>query len=187
MTEPATVAETPRGFVHHFAYVHPMACVDETVQIGPGTKVWQFATVIRGAVLGLDCTVAATACLDGPVIGDRCIVSPGVDIGPGFVIEDDVFIGPHVVLCNDFWPRTHKRGFDYDALRSGKIVSIRVCDGASIGAGARIMPGVTIGKGAMVAANAVVTANVPEGCLWTRDGDIRAIRDEYLITRVRGC
>lgn len=168
-------------------FIHPMAVVDDSVSIGAGSKVWQFATVIRGAVLGSDCVVAATACLDGPTIGDRCIVSPGVDMGPGFVIGDDVFLGPHVVLCNDYWPRTHKQGFDYDALRSGEVVCIRIGNGSSIGAGARIMPGVTIGQGCMVAANAVVTGNVPDCCIWRQDGEIRAIRDEHRIERVRAC
>jgi acetyltransferase-like isoleucine patch superfamily enzyme len=175
------------GFIHHLAHVDPWARVDDTVVIGAGCKVWQFASVIRGTVLGIDCTVAATAVLDGPALGDRCIVSPGVDIGPGFEIGDDVFLGPHVVLCNDYWPRTHKRGFDYEALRSGKVVSVRVHSGASIGAGAKIMPGVTIGMGAMIASNAVVKENVPAKCLWTRDGDVRAIRDEDMIQRVRAC
>lgn len=173
--------------IHFTAFVHAMAHVDDSVSIGPGTRVWQFATVIRGTVLGLDCTVAATACLDGPIMGDRVTVSPGVDIGPGFVVGDDVFIGPHVVLCNDFWPRTHKRGFDYEALRSGKVVCVRIGNGSSIGAGAKIMPGVTIGEGCMIAANAVVTDNVPDGCIWRHDGEIRAIKDEHRIERVRAC
>ena len=29
--------------------IHPQACVDDTVTIGEGTNVWQFASVIRGA------------------------------------------------------------------------------------------------------------------------------------------
>lgn len=169
------------------AFVHPMSCVDDSVFIGAGAKVWQFATVIRGTVIGQETVVAAGACLDGPVIGDRCIVSPGVDVGPGFEIGNDVFIGPHAVLCNDYWPRTHKRGFDYAALRAGRIVCIRVGCGASIGAGARIMPGVTIGARAMIAANAVVTGSVPDDCIWRHDGEIRRIRDEHRIERTRSC
>lgn len=172
---------------HRGVFIHDKAHVDDTVSIGPGSRVWQFASVIRGTVLGSDCVVAATACLDGPILGNGCIVSPGVDMGPGFVIGNEVFIGPHVVLCNDYWPRTHKQRFDYEALRSGDVVCIRVGDGASIGAGAKVMPGVRIGQGAMIAANAVVTGNVPDGCLWGRAGEIRAIRDEHRIERVRSC
>lgn len=166
-------------------FVHPKAHVDETVTIGPRTKVWQFATVIRGTVLGADCVVAAGANLDGPIFGDRCIISPGVDMGPGFVIGNDVFLGPGVVLCNDYWPRTHKDGFDYDGLRSGEVVCVRIGDGASLGVRATVMPGVSIGRNAMIAAHAVVTRDVPDGCLWTRDGEIRAIRKEP--ERMRSC
>jgi carbonic anhydrase/acetyltransferase-like protein (isoleucine patch superfamily) len=57
-------------------------------------------------VLGADCNVASGATLDGPVFGDRCIISQGVAMGPGFLIGDDVFIGPNVTVCNDRWPRT---------------------------------------------------------------------------------
>lgn len=169
---------------HRGVYIHPKAHVDESVTIGPGSKVWQFATVIRGTVLGSECSVAAGANLDGPILGDRCIVSPGVDMGPSFQIGNDVFLGPNTVLANDFWPRTHKDGYDYDALRSG-LICITVGNGASIGANAVIMPGLRIGEGAMIAAGAVVTADVPDRCLWSRRGEIRAIRDEERIARVR--
>lgn len=157
-------------------FIHPKAHV-EGATLGAGTKVWQFATVIRGTVLGEDCTVAAGACLDGPRLGDRCIVSPGVDIGPGFEIGDDVFLGPGVVLCNDAWPRTHKEGWDAEALRNG-AVCVRIGNGASLGAHAVVMPGVTIGEGAMIAAGSVVTGDVPAGALWQRDGMMRLHIDE---------
>lgn len=168
-------------------FLHSMACVDESVSIGAGSKVWQFASVIRGTVLGAGCSVGAGACLDGPQFGDRCIVSPGVDIGPGFIVGDDVFLGPHVVLCNDYWPRTHKEGFDYGALRTGAITCVKIGNGASIGAGAKIMPGVTVGAGAMVAANAIVKRDVPDNHLWCSNGELRIIRDEHKIQRVRSC
>jgi len=158
--------------IHPTAFIHPRAHA-EGVTIGAHTKVWQFASVIRGTVLGIGCTVASGATLDGPIIGDRCIVSPGVDIGPGFQIGDDVFVGPGVVLCNDAWPRTHKTGWDVEALRRRGAVCVRIGNGASLGAHAVVMPGVTIGEGAMIAAGAVVTHEVPAGALWQRDGMLR--------------
>ena len=154
----------------HPPFIHPKAHVEGAV-LGDGTKVWQFASVIRGAVLGKDCTVAAGACLDGPKLGDRCIVSPGVDIGPGFEIGDDVFLGPGVVLCNDAWPRTHKTGWDVEALRNG-AVCVRIGNGASLGAHVVVLPGVTIGEGAMIAAGSVVGRDVPAGMLFKRCGEI---------------
>jgi UDP-2-acetamido-3-amino-2,3-dideoxy-glucuronate N-acetyltransferase len=164
------------------AFVHPKAHV-EGATLGARTKVWQFATVIRGARLGTDCAVAAGACLDGPTLGDRCIVSPGVDIGPGFVIGDDVFIGPNVVLCNDAWPRACKTGFDSSAFDADHV-AVRIGDGASIGANATVMAGVSIGPGAMIAAGSVVTRDVPAHTLW-RDGMMSRITDDEHMMRRR--
>lgn len=43
------------------AIIHPRAHVDESVTIGPGTRVWQMASVTRGTVLGADCVVRQVA------------------------------------------------------------------------------------------------------------------------------
>lgn len=158
------------------AQIHPMAHVDGAI-VGPRTRIWQFASVIRGTVLGADCTVASCATLDGPVFGDRCIISQGVAMGPGFVFGDDVFVGPNVTVCNDRWPRGDKGGFNAEALRAG-FVTVRVGNWCSIGANAVILPGVTLGDRVMVAAGAVVDRNVPADCLFKRDGTILPIDDE---------
>lgn len=171
--------------IHRGVYIHPKAHVHETCQLGPGTKVWQFASLVRNTIMGSDCVVAPYVCLDGPIFGDRCIVSCGVDMGPGFEIGNDVFIGPNVVICNDAWPRTHKEGFDYASLRTGEVVCVRIHDGASIGANAVVLPGVTIGSGAMIAAGAVVTSDVPPNHLYPRSGPCRKTKDEGGIKRVR--
>lgn len=168
------------------AFIHPMAHV-EGVTIGPRTKVWQFASVIRGARLGADCTVACGATLDGCAFGDRVIVSHNVAAGPGFLIGDDVFIGPNVTICNDAWPRVEKDGFDASALRAGLVV-IRIGDGASIGANAVILPGVKIGAGAVVAAGAVVNKDVPPNYLFGRElGWLVEITPDMRARRMRPC
>lgn len=154
--------------------IHPLALVDETCTIGAGSKVWQFASLTRGVVLGMDCSVAPGAMLDGCTFGDRCLIGPSVSMGPGFLVEDDVFIGPSVTFANDCWPTTVKAGFDVEALRSGRHAVI-VEDRASIGANAVILPGVRIRSGAMIAAGAVVTRDVEPGCLFTREGVMRPI------------
>lgn len=139
--------------------IHPKAHV-EGATIGARTKVWQFASVIRGAVVGADCVVASGACIDGSRVGDRCIIGHNVAMGPGFWVGDDVFIGPNVTLCNDAWPRTHKQGFDPAAFDDGRYCIV-IENGASICAGAVIMPGVRIGEGAMVGAGQVCGRDVP--------------------------
>ena len=165
------------------AFVHPKAHVDDAT-IGVGTKVWQFASVIRGAVLGEDCNVASTATIDGAVFGNRCIVCAGAFIGPGTLIGDDCFIGMSVSICNDMWPEPSKQGFDIGALRSGKWAVI-LGDAATIGANAVILPGVAIGKGAFVAAGAVVDRNVPDGFLWRRNGYLTAMPENRRAKRMR--
>lgn len=142
------------------AFVHRLACVDGVGRIGARTKVWQFASVIRGAVLGDDCVVASGACFDGSVAGDRVILCHNLAAGPGFKLGDDVFVGPNVTLCNDAWPRAHKRGFEPRAY-NGKDWAIVIEDGATIGAGAVVLPGVRIGRGAMVGAGVVCARDVP--------------------------
>lgn len=153
-------------------YVNPWAVIDTSVKIGRGTRIWQFASVIRGTVLGEDCNVAHGACLDGPVFGDRCIICHNVAMGPGFKIGNDVFVGPGVVFCNDAWPTTSKEGWSLAAFQKGDN-TILVGDGSSIGANATVLPGVKIGKNCMIAAGAVVNRDVPDFGLFCRDGSIR--------------
>ncbi len=150
--------------------IHPKAHVDETVILGEGTRVWQFASITRGTVMGRDCSVSPFAMLDGSIYGDRVIVSGGVMAGAGFKVGSDVFLGPNVVLANDCWPFATKDGYRDDLLRDGEHFAVVIEDGAAIGAGAVILPGVTVGKGAVVAAGAVVDRDVPAGGVWNRNG-----------------
>lgn len=150
------------------ACIDPDARVDDSCSVGARTRIWQFATVIRGAVLGADCNVASGATLDGAVFGDRCLVQANAVIGAGVHVGSEVFIGPNVTICNDMWPSVSKEGWDLEEVRSLRIVSIH--DGASIGANAVILPGAVIGKGAMVAAGAICRELVPDGYLLTETG-----------------
>jgi acetyltransferase-like isoleucine patch superfamily enzyme len=146
-----------------------MAQVDDTAKIGVGTKVWQFASVIRGAKIGKDCTIASCSIVDGAQIGYGCKVGHGASIHPGVKAGNCVFIGPGAIACNDMWPETDTEGFDLQRLLDGEFTVI-IGDGATVGAAAVILPGVRIGAGAFVAAGAVVDRPIPEGFLWRRNG-----------------
>jgi UDP-2-acetamido-3-amino-2,3-dideoxy-glucuronate N-acetyltransferase len=133
-------------------YIHERALV-ETESIGPGTRIWAFAHVMPGAVIGADCNVCDHTYVEGGVVlGDRVTIKSGVYLWDGMRIEDDVFIGPQATFTNDPFPRS-RQPFD------GTLTTLR--RGASIGAGAVILPGITIGERAMVGAGAVVTKDVP--------------------------
>lgn len=173
------------------ALIHPFALVTDSA-VGARTHIWQFASVIRGAVIGEDCTIASGALVDGSRIGDRSIVSQNVAMGPGFVVGPDVFIGPNVTLCNDLWPRASKSGFagfvaalayHNDAARI-LHAAIVVERGASIGANSVILPGTILGENSMIAAGSAVRMNVPACHLHKRDGTLIQISDELEQTRL---
>ncbi len=137
-------------------YVHPLALV-ESQQLGPGTRVWAFSHVMKGARLGKNCNVGEQCYIESSVvIGDDVVIKNGVALWGGIRIEDRVFLGPNSSFTNDLMPRS-------------KIykepVSTLVREGASIGANATIICGIEIGVYAMVGAGAVVTRNLPDFAL----------------------
>ena len=134
-------------------FKHPQAIV-ESKQIGAQTRIWAFAHVLPGAVIGEDCNICDHVFIENDVrIGNRVTIKCGVQLWDGVALEDDVVVGPNATFTNDPFPRSKKPPPEF--LRT--IVK----SGASIGANATILPGITIGRNAMVGAGAVVTKDVP--------------------------
>ena len=168
------------------AKIHPLAFVDETVTLGEGTVIRQFASVTGGTILGKNCSVAPHCMLHGPVTGDNCRFAGGVMMGSGFKLGKDVFIGPNVTFANDAWPRADKHGWspeEFSRTPCGNRWAVIVEDGASIGANAVVMAGVRIGDGAMIAAGSVVTHDVPARHLYLGRGEVRPCPED--LDRVR--
>lgn len=139
-------------------YSHPTAEVSEDAKIGDNTKIWHFAQVREGAVLGSNCIVGKGAYVGAGVkIGAGSKIQNFATIYQGVTIEDDVFIGPHVVFTNDRFPRAFSKEW--------KVIPTVVRRRASIGANATIICGITIGKYSMVGAGSVVTRDVPPHAL----------------------
>jgi acetyltransferase-like isoleucine patch superfamily enzyme len=135
-------------------FVHP-AALCESADVGPRTRVWAFAHVMPGAVVGADCNVCDHAFIEsGARLGDRVTVKNNVLVWDRVTIEDEVFLGPNVVFTNDPNPRV---AFKKPPERFAPTLVRR---GASIGANATIICGVTIGEQAMVGAGSVVTRDV---------------------------
>jgi acetyltransferase-like isoleucine patch superfamily enzyme/dTDP-4-dehydrorhamnose 3,5-epimerase-like enzyme len=134
-------------------FVHPQGLC-ETSAIGAGSRVWAFAHVLPGAVIGTDANVCDQVFIENDVVvGDRVTIKCGVQLWDGLRVEDDVFIGPNATFTNDPLPRSKQHLAEYP------VTLLRT--GCSIGANATILPGLTIGRGAMVGAGAVVTRDVP--------------------------
>ena len=137
-------------------FAHPQAIV-ESRNVGTGTRVWAFAHVLPGAIVGADCNICDGVFIENDVvIGDRVTVKCGVQLWDGVVLENDVFVGPNATFTNDPFPRS-KHGFE-----RGKTLVRRA---ASIGANATILPGLTIGANSVVGAGAVVTRDVPPNAI----------------------
>jgi lipopolysaccharide biosynthesis protein len=134
-------------------FIHPLSDV-ASKNIGENTRIWQFAVVLEGAIIGSNCNICAHTLIENDVsIGNNVTVKSGVYLWDGIVLEDDVFVGPNATFTNDKTPRSKQ----YPA----EFLKTVVRKGASIGANATILPGIELGEYCMVGAGAVVTKNVP--------------------------
>jgi UDP-2-acetamido-3-amino-2,3-dideoxy-glucuronate N-acetyltransferase len=139
--------------------IHPAALCESTT-VGAGTRIWAFAHLLPGAVIGRDCNVCDHVFVEGGVkIGDRVTVKNGVLLFTGVRVEDDAFLGPGVVFTNDRVPRReHPR-------RPEELLPTVVRRGATLGAGVVVVCGTDIGRYAVVGAGAVVARDVPDHAL----------------------
>jgi len=128
----------------------------ESDRVGSGTRVWAFAHILPGAVVGADCNVCDGAFVEGGVVvGDRVTIKNQVMLFDGVTVEDEVFLGPGVIFTNDMNPRAFIKKHGDELLRT------RVARGATIGAGAVIVCGTTIGQYAFIGAGAVIARDIP--------------------------
>ncbi len=138
-------------------FVHEKA-ICESPNIGDNTRVWAFAHILPGAVIGADCNICDGVFIENEVtLGNRVTVKCGVQLWDGLTVEDDVFIGPNATFTNDRFPRSkvYPEQYAKTVLRKG----------VSIGANATILPGLEIGTGAMIGAGAVITRSVPPNAI----------------------
>ncbi len=166
------------------------------LRIGARATIRPFTTIYAGSVFGDDLQTG-----QGVSIREDNVVGDGVSIGTNGVlefgnrighrvrihtgcflelvtIEDDVFVGPHVVFTDDPHPMNCPR---YKDCEGGPTVR-RL---ARIGANSTILPGVEIGAGALVGAGSVVVEDVPPGIV-VAGNPARAIkRVDELVCRSR--
>lgn len=128
----------------------------ESTTVGPRTRVWAFAHVLAGAVVGSDCNIGDGAYVEaGAVVGNRVTVKNQAMVFEGVTIEDDVFLGPGVIFTNDLNPRA------FIKKHGEELLPTLVRRGATLGAGSIIVCGTTIGEYAFIGAGTVVARDVP--------------------------
>jgi len=128
-------------------------------KIGKGTKIWEFAN-IYGCEIGCNCNIGSYVEMQSNVhIGNNVVVSSHSFICSLVTIEDDVFIGHGVMTINDVHPPSFRRTGTKDNWKRTLIKK-----GGVIGSNATLFP-VVIGENAVVGAGAVVTKDVPDGCV----------------------
>lgn len=125
--------------VRFHAFVNLYGC-----EIGDETRLGTFVEIQKGAR-----------------IGRRVKVSSHTFICEGVTIEDEVFVGHHVVFTNDMYPRATNDDGSLQTEANWMVVPTLIKRGASIGSNATILCGVTIGERAIVGAGSVVTRDVP--------------------------
>ena len=130
--------------------------------IGEGTKLWNFINLF-GCTLGKECLIGGFVEIQkGVVVGNKVRIQSHSFLCEGVSIEDNVFIGHHVVFVNDKYPRATNKLDRPITYSDWNLLKTLVKKGATIGSNSTILGGVIIGEKAMIGAGSVVTKNVPD-------------------------
>lgn len=138
------------------ANIHPLALIEDNVEIGEGTVIGPFCIVRSGAKIGKNCKFTAYC-----EIRNNCVVGDNTTFGSRCTISANAIIGNNVTI---------KYGFvltDTPDLKEGDVKSVgSIGDGTLIGANVCLMPSFSIGKNAIIGACSQVRANVGDGEIW---------------------
>jgi acetyltransferase-like isoleucine patch superfamily enzyme len=122
-------------------------------KIGDDTLIGDLACIREECKIGNQVVIGRGVMLNYNIeIRDRARVMDTSHFGGDMIVEEDVFIGPHVCSAND-----NSIGLRSGVSRKGP----HICRSASIGIGAILLAGVTIGEQAIVGAGALVDEDVP--------------------------
>jgi len=143
--------------------IHPSAIVEDGVEIGDGTSVWDNVHIRAPSRIGRECIVGGKSIISyGVEIGDRVKINSFAYIPTGVTIETGVMVSAGTIFANDKYPRATTP--DLSELRDSgpdeHTLTTVVRKGATLGAGSRIGPGVEIGAFAMIGMGALVTKDV---------------------------
>lgn len=150
------------------AWIHPTALVEDGVELGPNTRVWDGVHVRKGARIGHDCIVGEKSYVAyDVVIGNFVKINAVVYVCAQVRIDDFCMISAHTVFTNDRFPRSGNReltGLETSApTQETEFTHLK--RGVTVGANATIGPGLTLGEFSMVGMGSVVTRDVPAHAL----------------------
>lgn len=145
--------------------IHPTAIVEDGVEIGPGSAVWDNVHIRAPASIGRDCIIGEKSYIAyGVAIGDRVKINAFVYVCTAVTIETGAMIAAGTIFTNDRYPRATTP--DLAALRGSEpdeeTLPTIVREGATIGARCVIGCDLEIGRFAMVGMGSVVTRSVPD-------------------------
>lgn len=128
--------------------------IEDDVEIGAGTQIWNYVHIRQGAKIGANCKIGDHVYVDREVVmGNNCKIQNSVNIYKGVVLEDSVFVGPAATFTN-----VRKPHADHIVPVSSYVPTI-VHHGAAIGANCTIICGAEIGEDSLVAAGCTVLGN----------------------------
>ncbi len=145
--------------------VHPTAIVEEGVEIGAGTSIWDNVHIRRSTHIGEECIIGEKTYIAYDVrIGNRVKINAMVYICAGVTIQDGVMISAGTIFTNDRFPRATTPDLRHlcPSEPDEHTLPTLVKEGATIGAGSTIGNNLVIGRFAMVGMGSLVTKSVPD-------------------------
>jgi acetyltransferase-like isoleucine patch superfamily enzyme len=146
-------------------FIHPTALVEEGVEIGPGSAIWDNVHIRRGARLGEECIVGEKSYIAYDVqIGSRVKINAMVYICAAVTLEDGVMVSAGTIFTNDRFARAttpdllHLRPSAPDEHTRPTLIR----EGATVGAGCTVGNDLVIGRFAMIGMGSVVTRSIPD-------------------------
>jgi UDP-2-acetamido-3-amino-2,3-dideoxy-glucuronate N-acetyltransferase len=145
--------------------LHPTAIIEQDVQIGSGSSVWDNVHIRHSTQIGEECIIGEkTYVAYGVQIGNRVKINAFVYICNAVTLEDGVMISAGTIFTNDRFPRATTS--DLRELRPSDpdehTLPTLVKAGATIGAGCTIGNDLSIGRFAMIGMGSLVTKSVPD-------------------------
>jgi len=145
--------------------IHPTALIEDGVEIGDGTAVWDNVHIRGPSRIGQQCIVGEkTYIAYGVQVGDRVKINAFVYICNAVTIETGVMIAAGTTFTNDRFPRATTADLAQlrDSAPDEHTLPTLVREGATIGARSVIGSDLVIGRFAMIGMGAVVTRSVPD-------------------------